>query len=153
MGYSMADQLGDRARVLLAREAPVETNRDGFAAKVLVVEDNRTVTRMLEFSLREAGFDIVEARSGRQALDILEHAPIDAVVLDLSLPDDLGQAVLERLHHMDHRPVWVVMSALDRKEAIQEYGPLDGAFLVKPFDPWELVKLLEELLKAKREEA
>ena len=46
-------------------------------------------------------------------------------------------------------PVWVVISALDRQEATRLYGPLGTRFLAKPFDPWELVAILKQLLAAK----
>jgi len=116
--------------------------------KVLVVEDDTAVAKMPRFSLRGAGFDVAEVVAGGQALQILEREPTDAVVLDLGLPDGLGKAVLDRLREADERgfPAWVVMSALDREEAISRYGPSGNHFVAKPFDPWELVRILEELL-------
>jgi len=116
--------------------------------KVLVVEPHASVAKVLRISLRAAGFDVAEVVAGGQALQILEREPIDAVVLDLGLPDGLGRAVLNRLREADERgfPAWVVISALDREEAAGRYGPLGGHFLAKPFDPWELVRTLKELL-------
>lgn len=118
--------------------------------KVLVVEDDRGVTRMLGFALREAGFQVSLAGSGGAALSALEAGPVDAVVLDLGLPDGQGSDVLHWLRQRRGSdgggPVWVVMSALDRREAARRYGPVDGHFLAKPFDPWELARILNELL-------
>ncbi len=118
--------------------------------KVLVVEDDRSVTRMLGFALREAGFQVFLAGSGGEALAALEASPVDAVVLDLGLPDGQGSQVLEWLRrHRDGGgggPAWVVMSAMDRQEAARQFGPVGGHFLAKPFDPWELARLLNELL-------
>jgi len=116
--------------------------------KVLVVEPHTSVAKVLRISLRAAGFDVAEVVAGGQALQILEREPIDAVVLDLGLPDGLGKAVLDRLREADERgfPAWVVVSALDREEAARRYGPLGGHFLAKPFDPWDLVRMLKTLL-------
>jgi DNA-binding response OmpR family regulator len=118
--------------------------------RVLVVEDDRGVTRMLGFALREAGFQVVTAGTGAEALSLLESRPMDAVVLDLGLPDNQGGRVLGwlRRHGSDGQrgPVWVVMSAMDRREAARHYGPMEGRFLAKPFDPWELARLLNEML-------
>ena len=118
--------------------------------RVLVVEDDPSVTRMLRFSLRDAGFDIAEVTTGGAALRVLEQEPADAVILDLRLPDGLGRAVLDWLRQRSERgdvsPAWVVISVLDRDEATRRYGPLGSRFLSKPFDPWELVRILEELL-------
>jgi len=121
--------------------------------RVLVIEDDESVIRMLRFSFRSAGFETIEVTTGGEALRILEQHPPDAVVLDLQLPNGQGGAVLDRLRQLDERPgsspVWAVISALDRQEATRRYGPLGSHFLAKPFDPWDLVAILENLLSAK----
>jgi CheY-like chemotaxis protein len=121
--------------------------------RILVVEDNEGLVAVLRLSLRHAGFDTIEVSSGREALDALAQQPLDAVVLDLQLPDGQGGAVLGRLRQLDEQtrscPVWVVISALDRREATRRYGPLGAHFLGKPFDPWDLVGMLQNLLLAR----
>ena len=120
---------------------------------VLVIEDDTGVSRMLRFSLRNAGFDTSAVANGGEALRILGEQPPDAAILDLQLPNGQGGAVLDWLRRSDERttdsPVWVVMSALDQETATQRFGPLGGRFLAKPFDPWELVAILKQLLAAK----
>jgi two-component system phosphate regulon response regulator PhoB len=121
--------------------------------RVLVIEDDTGVARMLRFSLRNAGFDTSEVTTGGEALRILEQQPPDAAILDLQLPNGQGRAVLDWLRQLDglasNSPVWVVISALDGEEAIRRFGPLGGRFLPKPFDPWDLVAILRTLLVAK----
>jgi len=116
--------------------------------RVLVIEDDDGVARVLGMCLGEAGFEVCQASAGGEALDTLETELPDAVVLDLGLPDRLGGAVLERLRQARDQagPAWVVISALSREEATQRYGPL-GSFLAKPFDPYVLVGKLDELLE------
>ena len=78
----------------------------------------------------------------------MDEGQPDAVLLDLGLPDGLGGAVLHRLHESrDGYPTWLIVSALDEDEANRRYGPLKGVFVPKPFDPWDLVKKLEDLLR------
>ena len=113
--------------------------------RVLLVEDDPSVMRMLSFSLRNAGFDVAGVSTGG-ALQSLEQGPPDAVVLDLAPPDAVGRVVLARLRKAldvdeDH-PAWIVISALDPAEADQRYGPLEGHLLAKPFDPWILIERL-----------
>jgi two-component system catabolic regulation response regulator CreB len=131
---------------------PASEARDS-RPKVLVIEDNEAVARMLRFCLRQAGFDASEVAAGGEALRIFQQQPPDAVVLDLQLPDGQGGAVLDWLRRSNERttdsPVWVVMSALDQETATQRFGPLGSHFISKPFDPWELVAILRTLLSAK----
>jgi len=115
-----------------------------------VIEDDQSVRRMLRFSLRDAGFEITEATTGAEALLFLQGESPEAVILDLGLPDGLGGAVLDRLRHADggsgSHPAWVVVSAQDQNDVAKRYGTLGRHFLAKPFNPWDLVTRLQELL-------
>jgi two-component system KDP operon response regulator KdpE len=124
------------------------SERNGAARRsVLIVEDDPAVARILRVCLRRAGFETTEVETGGEALQKMDEGPPDAVLLDLGLPDGLGGAMLHRLHEArDGYPAWLIVSALDEDEAVRRYGPLKGVFVPKPFDPWELVKKLEELL-------
>jgi len=113
--------------------------------RVLIVEDDEAIVRMLCMSLGKE-FELERAGSGKEALAAMDEGDFDAVVLDLGLPDNLGGDVLRRLQADGRPPVWVVMSALDEYEAVRRFGPLKGPFLPKPFDPWDLTRLLDRLL-------
>jgi two-component system OmpR family response regulator len=115
--------------------------------RVLLIEDDSAVTRVLRLSLKNGGFETAEAESGGEALKIMDDDGFDAVILDLCLPDGLGGDVLRRLQTNDGYPVWVAMSALDEDEVTRRFGPLQGPFLAKPFDPWDLISLLDNLLE------
>ena len=130
---------------------PVEQQVRTDSPRILVVEDDQSVRRMLRFSLRSAGFDICEVTTGAEALKALQTQPSEAVILDLGLPDGLGSAVLEWLRQseagLNGSTVWVVISAQDQNDVVKQYGPLGRHFLAKPFNPWELVTKLQELLE------
>jgi DNA-binding response OmpR family regulator len=121
---------------------------------ILLVEDDEGIARMLHFSLASAGFEITWVTTGADALHVLERGRAQAVILDPGLPDNLGGAVLEwlRRSHPNGFPVWVVMSALDHREANRRYGPLGTHFFGKPFNPWDLVRTLQELLEGESEQ-
>jgi two-component system KDP operon response regulator KdpE len=133
---------------------PPQDNIRQALGRVLVVEDDQSIRRMLRFSLRDAGFDIIEAVTGAEALRLLKNDAPEAIVLDLGLPDGLGGAVLEWLRQTEGGnsggPVWVVISALDQSDVVKQYGPPGRCFLAKPFNPWELVVRVQELLAEKR---
>ncbi len=113
---------------------------------VLVVEDDRSLSRILSLVLSEAGLAVKAAATGQEALDVLANEPGDAVVLDLGLPDRKGGDVLHWLLARDGAPGWVVISALDKQDAQKRYGPLGPHFLAKPFDPWQLVTIVKQLV-------
>jgi len=123
-------------------------------ARILVVEDDDGVARMLHISLTAAGFDSFEARNGREALDVLRQEAVDAVILDLVLPDSLGGVVLDWLRRPPphYAPAWVVISALAPSEVVRRHGELGENFFSKPFDPWELIRRLNDLLQRREPE-
>ncbi len=113
--------------------------------RVLVVEDDDAIVRVLRLSLRNNGYETARAATGCEALKAMDDHNFDAVILDLSLPDGCGGDVLRRLQSMGHRLPWIVMSAIDEREAIERFGPMQGPFIAKPFDLWDLIRTLDEL--------
>ena len=117
---------------------------------VLVVESERALSRIIGMTLREAGFRSIEVNTGAAALAALTEQMPDAVVLDLGLPDGRSRDVLDQLSRLrdlqDSGTSLVVISVLNWEDANKTYG-LQGVpvpFLVKPFNPWELVRILSD---------
>ena len=112
---------------------------------ILVVEDDGAVRRVVQLALDRSGFDVVEVDTGTRALARLEHGGIDAVVLDLGLPDARAPDVLAWLHAHDEKPPWLVISAVDRADAVRIDSAISGRFVAKPFDPWKLLERITAL--------
>jgi DNA-binding response OmpR family regulator len=117
--------------------------------RILVVEDDDGVARMLHISLAAAGFDSIKVGCGREALEVLERESVDAVILDLVLPDGLAGVVLDWLRRPPPHcaPAWVVISALAPREVAARHGELGESFFAKPFDPWDLIRRLNKLMQ------
>jgi CheY-like chemotaxis protein len=117
---------------------------------VLLIEPNWDLARITRRALQDHGFVVTQVDAGGEALAVLGTQYPDAVVLDPDLTDGAGRRVLDHLHQLEQRegpsPVWIVISALDRRDVVKRYGPFIPHFLAKPFDPWDLIRLLEELL-------
>ncbi len=115
--------------------------------RVLVVEDDDTITSMLRLVLARSGFDIVSAADGRAALRAFHRDRPDVVVLDIGLPEINGWEVLRRIRDASDVPV-LVLSSYDA-EADKVRGLHGGAddYLTKPFGPRELVARLQALLR------
>jgi len=120
---------------------------------VLLIEPDRNLARIMGRALQDRGFVVTAVVTGRESLAVLDTQYPDAVVVDPDLADVAGPLVLERLRRLEQAggpsPTWVVISALDRMDVAGRYGLSIPHFLAKPFDPWALVRLLEELLKEK----
>jgi DNA-binding response OmpR family regulator len=133
----------------ILQESLLEARPGKERARVLLVEDDDGVASMLAICLAAAGFEVARVALGAEALAILACEPINAVILDLSLPDRLGGSVLDWLRRVSGcgAPPYLVISALEPGEVTKRYGPLEDNFMPKPFDPWALIRKLEELLE------
>jgi putative two-component system response regulator len=114
---------------------------NGSEGRILIVDDEPAVRRVLHKLLRNRGYEVIEAASGQQALDMLETCEVDTVLLDVRMPGLTGVEVCRRIRanpKMARTPVVFVTAAADqvsRREA-REAGGDD--FLSKPFDEVEL---------------
>ena len=117
---------------------------------VLLVEADGSLARVTERALRDRRFIVTRVTTGSEALELLSRQHPDSVILDPALPDGTGDELLECLRQMGRRGnsslAWIVVSDLDRAVAMRRYGRPIPAYLAKPFDPWDLVQILEAQL-------
>jgi two-component system phosphate regulon response regulator OmpR len=115
--------------------------------RVLLVEDDPRLAEMLQEYLGQAGFGVTVAALGAAALERLNEAEYDAVVLDLMLPDMDGLEVCRRLRAVRETPVLMLSArgdAIDRIVGL-ELGADD--YLPKPFEPRELLARLRAIVR------
>ncbi len=119
--------------------------------RILVIDDEPQIRRFLGISLRAQGYDVAEAGTGDEGLEILATRGADLVILDLGLPDRDGQDVLKELRSWSAVPVVVlsVRSNEAEKVALLDAGAND--YVTKPFGVQELSARLRGLLKRKPE--
>ena len=118
--------------------------------KVLIVEDEQSISNFISMILTANGYDTIIVRSGEEALTMIaSHCP-DLIVLDLGLPDMDGMEVLKAVRKWSNLPV-VVVSARnhehDKVEAL-DYGADD--YLVKPFGTSELLARIRTAIRHTR---
>jgi DNA-binding NtrC family response regulator len=119
-------------------------------ARILVVDDDSAVCRMLEMALEIAGHDVVTILDARTAISYLESNMVDLVITDLVMPDIEGIEVIMRVSHVQPTIPIVAISG-EGAEGPEEYlsiARLLGAHrtLSKPFDCRQLVDVVDELL-------
>ncbi|WP_156255776.1 response regulator transcription factor [Sandarakinorhabdus oryzae] len=112
---------------------------------ILIVDDEAAIRRLLIAVLRRGGHGVLEASTGREALQALQQRPIAAIV-DLRLPDLDGMELIPRLAAADI-PVLVLSAELDTAEKVAALDLGAEDYLTKPFDGDELLARLRVLLR------
>ena len=119
--------------------------------RILLVEDEQALASVLKRGLQEHGYAVDAAGDGEEALAFAESEPYDLIVLDVMLPDLDGFSVCRRLRAMRSTVPVLMLTARDSIED-RVLGLDCGAddYLVKPFDPRELLARVRALLRRER---
>ncbi len=112
--------------------------------KVLVIDDDAALLRMIRLTLRLEGFEVVTATDGQLGLDRVVDSSPDVVAVDLQMPIMDGRAFYRVLRSDGHRVPVLIMSANGALEARRELGA--NAAITKPFEPAELVSTIRRLV-------
>jgi DNA-binding response OmpR family regulator len=116
--------------------------------RILLIEDDRSIARLLELELRHRGFAVSCVFDGMEALPAVERFAPDAIVLDILLPGMDGEQILARLRWSGNQTPVLMLTARDRtsdKVRTLEIGADD--YLTKPFEIDELVARLRALMR------
>ncbi len=117
--------------------------------RILVVEDQDSIRRMIEALVQARGYDVTAVASGAKAIDVATTAPPDIVLLDLMLPGQYdGFEVCRRLKAdpVTRGVPVVIISALDDSESRSKAAAAGAtAYYTKPFSPIALLKEIERL--------
>ncbi|WP_029421828.1 response regulator transcription factor [Alicyclobacillus macrosporangiidus] len=119
-----------------------------MTAKVLVVDDEAAIVQLVAYNLRQAGYEVMTASDGWDALAKVEAADPDLVVLDWMLPGLDGMEVCRRLRSRGERPGIIMLTARD-DEVDRVVGLEMGAddYVTKPFSPRELTARVKAVLR------
>ena len=115
-------------------------------AKVLIAEDDHAIQRLLETNLQVAGYAVVCASDGRQALEAVREELFDLALLDIMMPELDGFELLPHLRDKDV-PVIFVSAKGDVVSRVQGLRLGAEDYLVKPFDILELLVRMEKVLE------
>ncbi|MCX4247294.1 response regulator [Paraliomyxa miuraensis] len=125
---------------------------EGIAAKVLVVDDEAGVRRVLTRLLSAEGYEVLEAASGQEGLELLWTHGADTVLLDVMMPRMDGLEVCRRIRKNSrtaHTPVVFITAAVDRQFRRQARKAGADDFLAKPFDEVELLARVNNTVRMK----
>jgi len=121
--------------------------------KVLIVDDEAPIRRVLEFKLKNSGYQVLIAQNGAQGLELIKTEQPDAVVTDIMMPEMDGQQLCEQSNALkQQRPFLTIVVtcriAQDEQQWINQMQ--DTLFMEKPFSPARLVECIDQYLGIKR---
>ncbi len=116
---------------------------------IMTVDDSASIRMMVSFSLKGAGFEVVEAVDGVDAQSKLDHHDISMVIADVNMPVMDGIQFVKKMRtHPKYKFTPVVMLTTESHESMKEKGREAGAtgWIVKPFKPEQLLKIVNKVL-------
>ncbi len=119
-----------------------------MARKVLAVDDSKTMRDMVSFTLKNAGFDVLQAEDGRNALDVLGNSPVDLVITDVNMPNMNGIELVKSLRaNAVHRGTPILILSTESGDGLKAQGREAGATgsIVKPFVPEKLLQVVSKV--------
>ncbi len=122
-----------------------------MAAKILIVDDDPHILMPLEFLMIKNGYEVMVARNGTEAMNIIQHQVPDLVLLDIMMPDVDGYDICSYIkqHPILKKTTVVFMSAKTSEDDIKKGYELGAAlYISKPFSTRVLSKQIETLLSA-----
>lgn len=114
---------------------------------ILVVDDDSHIRKLIRLYLEKDQFSVVEAEDGQIALDILAHTKIDLAIVDVMMPHIDGIELTEDIRSYIDMPILMVTAKGESKDKVRGFNAGSDDYLVKPFDPIELVLRVKSLLK------
>jgi DNA-binding response OmpR family regulator len=118
-----------------------------MSRRLVLVEDDVAIQRVLEIALREEGFDLAVTPRGLAALDLLASQAVDVVLLDLMLPDIDGLEVCRRMRKISDVPLIMITARSDSHDVVAGLEAGADDYIVKPFVAKVLAARIRALLR------
>lgn len=120
-----------------------------MTARIMTVDDSTSMRQMVSFTLRQAGYDVIEATDGKDALRKLADERVDMMLADVHMPEMDGIELIRKVREDPQiRFLPIVMLTTESQAAKKEEGKAAGAtgWIVKPFRPEQLVAVVRKVL-------
>jgi two-component system chemotaxis response regulator CheY len=120
-----------------------------MAKTILAVDDSSSLRQMVAFSLKAAGYQVVEAVDGQDGLDKAKQQTVDLVLTDQNMPKMDGLTLIKSLRGLpDYAKVPILMLTTESSDEMKSKGRAAGAngWLVKPFDPQRLIEVVKKVI-------
>ncbi|PTN05960.1 response regulator transcription factor [Mangrovibacterium marinum] len=118
--------------------------------KILIIEDNELLLKMIEFILKKNGFETTVAKTGKEAINALHETPFDLIITDLMLPYANGFEIIEHIKQnkaQNQVPVIIISAVVNEETVMAGFDSGVDDYIKKPFTPGELLSRVTRLLK------
>ncbi|MEM4245983.1 MAG: response regulator [Candidatus Bathyarchaeia archaeon] len=120
--------------------------------RILIVDDDKGILKSLGAILRMRGYKVDTAETGKEAVEKSKSAVYNLAILDIKLPDMEGTDLLVKMHETMPRMMKIMLTGYPSLEnAVKSLNLGADAFLMKPVNPKELLKVVEEKLREQSE--
>jgi two-component system chemotaxis response regulator CheY len=116
--------------------------------RVLTVDDSKTMRDMVSFTLKGAGFDVVEAEDGVHALSVLSKTKVDLVITDINMPNMDGVTLVKKLREQaayGSTPILILTTEGGEEKKAQGRAAGATGWIVKPFAPDKLLQVVNKV--------
>ena len=120
-----------------------------MAKTILAVDDSASIRQMVSFTLKSAGYDVVEAVDGQDGLDKAKSKSFNLVLTDQNMPRMDGLTLIKSLRGLpQYASIPILMLTTESSDAMKSQGRAAGAtgWLVKPFDPQKLIEVVRKVI-------
>lgn len=117
---------------------------------ILTVDDSTSVRQMVSFTLKGAGYDVIEAVDGKDGLDKIAGEKVNMIITDLNMPNMDGIEMIRNVRAMqEYKFVPIILLTTESQEEKKKEGKAAGAtgWIVKPFKPEQLLSVIKKVLK------
>ncbi len=118
-------------------------------AAILAVDDSSSLRQMVAFTLKNSGFEVIEAIDGQDAIEKLGDRTVDLVLTDQNMPRMDGLSLVRHLRSLpQYQKIPILILTTESSDEMKQAGRAAGAtgWLVKPFDPRKLVEVIHKVL-------
>lgn len=118
---------------------------------ILVVDDEKSIRRVISTYLQSEGFPVMEAEDGQTALRIVNELPVSLVVLDIMLPGLKVWQICSEIKRIKDIPVIIITACGNEATKILSFDAGADDFLTKPFNPKELLLRIKAIMRRTEE--
>jgi len=120
-----------------------------MSKRIMVVDDSASMRQMIKFTLSSAGYDVVEAVDGLDALTKLNGHPVNLIIADINMPNMDGIELIRKIRAWsDYKFIPIIVLTTESQSDLKEQGRSAGAtgWIVKPFTQKQLLMVIEKVL-------